>query len=298
MDAPSRTDAPVRPDPRKRVDAPVRTDALVRAVETLGGIASTEQLVNRGATTAAIAQASRIGVLRRLRRGVFASGSADPAACVAVRVGGRLCGTSAARSYGLWSGFDRRVHVAVRRNAGHVRAEAGVVIHWIDCAPARECWRVRLDDCVRQVLSWCDRETALACLETGIELRRLDRGSLAVSAPRARLLVARARPGCQSGPESVVRQRLERRGIRTISQASIAGVGDVDLLISEVRLVIEVDGAEYHSDARSFENDRRRDRVLVALGYRVIRLSFRQVFGDWLGCESAILSAVALGSSS
>jgi very-short-patch-repair endonuclease len=277
------------------VDTHLRTGALLQAVEAFGGIASSRQLMRRGVTRAAIAHATGTGVLRRLRRGVVATPSADPAACLAVQVGGRLCGISAARSYGVWSGFDRRVHVAVLRNAGHVRAEAGVVIHWIECAPAREHWRVRLEDSVRQVLTWCDRETALACLETAIELRGLIPGSFARSAPRVRLLVARSRPGCQSGPESIVRQRLERRGLRLISQAFIAGVGHVDLLIAGVGLVIEVDGLEYHSDPRSFENDRRRDRALVANGYRVMRLSFRQVFAEWPACEAAILSAVALG---
>lgn len=269
--------------------------ALRRAVESLGGIATTQQLSNRGFTAAAIAQACRSGALRRLRRGTVASPSADPAACVAVSVGGRLCGISAARSYGLWSGFDRRVHVAVRRNAGHVRSRPGVVIHWIECAPARECWRVRLEDCVRQVLASSDRETALACLETAIELRGLALERLAVSTTRIRLLRARARRGSQSGPESIVRQRLQRRGLRTIAQAAIPGVGHVDLLIAEARLVIEVDGAEYHSDPVAFEGDRRRDRRLVALGYRVIRLSFRQVFGDWAACEAAIVAAVSFG---
>ena len=52
---------------------------------------------------------------------------------------------------------------------------------------------------------------------------------------------------------------------------------EVDCLWREERLVVEVDGRTYHSDGRSFEGDRGRDAVLVAHGYRVMRVTWRQI---------------------
>ena len=52
---------------------------------------------------------------------------------------------------------------------------------------------------------------------------------------------------------------------------------EVDLLWPRERLVVEFDGFGYHSSRRSFERDRLRDQRLVAAGYRVIRVTARQL---------------------
>jgi len=51
----------------------------------------------------------------------------------------------------------------------------------------------------------------------------------------------------------------------------------VDLLWPEQRLVVELDSARFHSDREAFETDRLRDQRLVAAGYRVIRITARQI---------------------
>ena len=52
---------------------------------------------------------------------------------------------------------------------------------------------------------------------------------------------------------------------------------EVDCLWRAERLIVEVDGRQYHSDPRSFELDRRRDAVLIAAGYRVMRVTWSQI---------------------
>lgn len=52
---------------------------------------------------------------------------------------------------------------------------------------------------------------------------------------------------------------------------------EVDFYWPEQRLVVEVDGFEYHRSRRAFEGDRERDRTLVAAGFQVIRLTWRQI---------------------
>ena len=108
-----------------------------------------------------------------------------------------LAGPSAADSYGLWHGFDTRLHVSVGENSSRLRTNVApsfrklgqrlspdtsnrsTVVHWlVDGAVPElgpECWRVPLPVCLRQMVEWCDRETAIACLDTALTEYRLSR---------------------------------------------------------------------------------------------------------------------------
>ena len=230
-----------------------------------------------------------------------------------MRVGGRLGGISGAGSYGLWSGFDQRIHVVLPANSSRLRTQLApsesdfltpdstfreVVLHWIAArSKSGQCWRVSAPEAVVQAVNWSDAETAIACLDTArsalglsdTEIQELFRGESAASQARARA----SRPGSDSGIESIVRQRLLRIGVRVEQQVEFAGVGRVDMIVPGARLVIEVDGAAFHSSPETVENDRRRGAVLAALDHRLIRLSYARVFGDWQWCESQVRSAVA-----
>lgn len=52
---------------------------------------------------------------------------------------------------------------------------------------------------------------------------------------------------------------------------------EVDFLWRTERLIVEVDGHRYHATKRAFENDRRRDAVLAAAGYTVMRVTWDQL---------------------
>jgi very-short-patch-repair endonuclease len=51
----------------------------------------------------------------------------------------------------------------------------------------------------------------------------------------------------------------------------------VDFLWRERRLAVEIDGYRFHSTARRFEHDRRKDAALHAAGPEVRRFTFWQV---------------------
>jgi very-short-patch-repair endonuclease len=51
----------------------------------------------------------------------------------------------------------------------------------------------------------------------------------------------------------------------------------LDIAFPAARLAIEVDGRAYHSDARSFQRDRRRQNDLVAAGWTVLRFTWEDV---------------------
>ncbi len=50
-----------------------------------------------------------------------------------------------------------------------------------------------------------------------------------------------------------------------------------DFLWREKRLIIETDSARFHGTRSSFESDRRRDQRLILAGWRVIRITWRQI---------------------
>lgn len=52
---------------------------------------------------------------------------------------------------------------------------------------------------------------------------------------------------------------------------------EVDFLWAEQRLVVEVDGRKYHVGDHAFEGDRNWDGVLVAAGFRTMRVTWRQI---------------------
>ena len=52
---------------------------------------------------------------------------------------------------------------------------------------------------------------------------------------------------------------------------------EVDCVWPEQRVIVELDGHATHSPAHAFELDRARDRRLEAAGWRVIRITWRQL---------------------
>ena len=76
------------------------------------------------------------------------------------------------------------------------------------------------------------------------------------------------------------------------SNAPLCGFS-VDFVWPASRLVVEVDGYGFHGDRAAFERDRRRDQVLVAAGYRVIRATWRQLEHEPLGVVARLAAALA-----
>jgi len=53
--------------------------------------------------------------------------------------------------------------------------------------------------------------------------------------------------------------------------------GELDATWPEHRLVVELDGWAAHGTRKAFEDDRARDRALVVAGWRVVRITWRQL---------------------
>jgi very-short-patch-repair endonuclease len=87
---------------------------------------------------------------------------------------------------------------------------------------------------------------------------------------------------------AVTRSRAEAECLALVRRAQLprpetnvrlAGF-EVDFLWRGAKLVVEVDGFAYHSSRSSFERDRHRDATLLARGYRVLRVTWRQITNE------------------
>ena len=96
------------------------------------------------------------------------------------------------------------------------------------------------------------------------------------------------------------RRELERRFLALIRGAQLPAPRvnarlhgfEVDFLWPEQRLVVETDGGQFHAHPRAFETDRRRDQILVAHGYRVIRVTWRQLLQEPLAVIARLTMAL------
>ena len=90
------------------------------------------------------------------------------------------------------------------------------------------------------------------------------------------------------GPDdepSFTRSEAERRLVELVRAAGmpeprtnvrVAGL-EVGAVWMQQRLVVEVDGWTFHRPRAAFERDRRRDGRLLVAGYRVLRITWRQL---------------------
>jgi very-short-patch-repair endonuclease len=67
----------------------------------------------------------------------------------------------------------------------------------------------------------------------------------------------------------------------------------VDFLWRDARLILEVDGHRFHGHRAAFERDRKRDQRHAAAGYRVIRVTWRQLEKEPLAVIARIAQALA-----
>ena len=87
---------------------------------------------------------------------------------------------------------------------------------------------------------------------------------------------------------ALTRSELERAFLRLCRRHRLpqpvvnARVGryEVDFLWRDQRLVVETDGFRYHGSRDAFERDRARDADLQSRGFRVVRLTHRQLMND------------------
>jgi very-short-patch-repair endonuclease len=78
---------------------------------------------------------------------------------------------------------------------------------------------------------------------------------------------------------------------------SRAGPGRVDLAYPDARLIIEADSRRWHTRVADFEVDRRRDNEATALGWQVLRVTWRDLVDRPGWVRSMVRSCLEAGSA-
>lgn len=266
-----------------------------------GGLIPTFRLRQCGITPRRIAALCHSGRLVRVRQGWYVLPGMPRTIIEAVRVGGQLTCHGALDMLGVWVANDHRLHVAVNSDATQLRTthdpsrrrepdDPRVRVHWRRASTATSSVMSTVVDALGDYARCAPFELVAAAVESAVHHGKLDREH-----PLASRFSSFGIDGtCESGTETIFWLRMRQHRLPIIRQARFRGIGRVDFVIGE-RLIIEVDGREFHDNETSFELDRKRDAQLSVLGYRVLRFSYRQVMTDWPQVEAAVLAAVSRG---
>ena len=267
------------------------------------GVVSAGQIAELGLSGSGLRSRIASGRLHRIHHGVFAVGhrvlrteGRYMAAVLSCGGGAVLSHRSAAAHWGIRRSDRERVEVTTRRGA---RSQRRVDVHTTRWLPASHT------DVLEGIPVSAPHRTLLDLAEvlTSAQLRRaVDQadvlGLLDHRSCRKLLLAAAGRHGLprlaaalaasRDGPR-LTRSELEERVLRLLDSAglprpevnAIVAAGaehfEVDFLWRRARLIVEADGHASHRTRMAFERDRTRDRVLTETGWRVVRVTWRQV---------------------
>ncbi len=107
-----------------------------------------------------------------------------------------------------------------------------------------------------------------------------------------------------TGP-AFTRSEAEERLLEWIGKAGLprpetngrVGGLELDCVWRTSRVVVEVDGFAFHGSRKSFEADRRRDARLSSLGYRIVRITWRQLDLEPVATVTRIAQVLAVAGS-
>jgi very-short-patch-repair endonuclease len=300
------------------------TRALEEAIGALAlrqhGVAARAQLLDLGMTPAQLTYRVRSGRFRLLHRGVYGvsgvvlPGSAEMAAVLASGPGAVVSHRSAATLHGLLPhpGPSAPVHVTLHgRDRGR---RPGLAAHRVRELPVGEVSEVRGIPVTSPARTLLDLSGEVGARELERALARADRESLIRPGEIEKVMERRPRArGIRTlrdllgdvDRRALTRSEAEERLLELVRKARLpspevnvplAGY-EVDFLWRSALLVLEVDGFAYHSSRASFEKDRRRDAALSARGYRVMRITWRQIAREPEAVLARLAQAVISPSS-
>jgi very-short-patch-repair endonuclease len=262
------------------------------------GVVSTAQLTALGLGRHAIAHRVATGRLTRLHRGVYRVGpishplTSPMAATLACGPTAVLSHHSAAALLNIRKPQPGPIDVTV--TTGQSRMRDGIRVHRTRTLESHEVTRhhgIPTTTAARTLLDLATRLNArdlTRAVEEAQVQRHLDEAALAEAVERAgRRPGAAALKAALMTESKLTRSEAERRLLELIRAAELpeprtnARVGgyEVDVLFPGDRLVVEVDGFAFHGGRHAFERDRRKDAHLTAEGFRVVRVTWRQLAG-------------------
>lgn len=298
--------------PNRRADLERR---LAEAASRQHGVVTRAQLLAAGLTADAIDARVRSRRLLPLHRGVYLHGalvgpleparSREMAAALACGRGALVSHASAASLWGLLpappagqagqAGRARPVHVTVpggdRGRRPGIRPHRVARIPPCDAArlvgiPVTAPARTLVDlaggvgsRALEQAMAEAERRGLAELDDVAAALERA--GRVRGTSRLRRLIEAGTRPAYTRSAAEERFLGLVRGGRLSPPETNVhlAGV-EVDFYWRAERVVVEVDGFAYHGSRGAYERDRRRDARLVAEGFRVVRVTWRQLVDE------------------
>lgn len=147
---------------------------IERDIRILGGIAAMGELLRLGNDARQVMLFAEYGLIRRIRKGWYATLDVGDDVVRAHRVGGRLACFSALAHYGYFGSGESppgSLHVAVPRSSSRLRsadlpgrrldesANVGVVVHWNRTASTVDRQAVPLAEAIAQARTCAGRAT-------------------------------------------------------------------------------------------------------------------------------------------
>ncbi|WP_237739327.1 endonuclease domain-containing protein [Microbacterium yannicii] len=168
------------------------------------------------------------------------------------------------------------------------------VTHWTKpLIPSERALTGTVEDALLHIATCLDRDTALVVWESASRTERIAPQTLrgmGWTSIAARELAGAVTGLSDSGLETLVVTPLRRWGLEVRQQIYLAG-RPVDVLVGD-RLVLQIDGYEFHSSSAQRARDIAHDAELRLRGYTVLRFSYSQVVHDWSLVERTVRSAV------
>lgn len=269
--------------------------ALARVAARQHGYVTRQQLLELGMGAGAIQHRVGAGRLVRAHFGVYAVGHL-PTAPIA-RAGGAVlaCGPGAALSHGsagaLW-GLVKHWELPFEVTARSDRRRRGIDVHRSTGLRRQDVTvqlGIRVTSPARTVLDLAPRLSDKALIRAVNDLRVA--GFLHLSALSELLDRCPRHPGMKrlrsfiEQPIGPTRSRFEdefvafaeRFGLPRPDINVFVGRHLVDALFAEQRVIVELDGYEFHRGRDSFERDRDRDADTLAAGLQTVRVTWKRL---------------------
>jgi very-short-patch-repair endonuclease len=291
---------------------------------TQGGVISLDQLKQEGISPKIAADQGRAGSLHRVHRGVYAVGHRSVSRITLLRAALLSCGDgavishgTAAAFHGLWDSWPTLIDVTVPEQAGRK-------IDGIRCRRCRypnpeeienrngvACTtpaRILVDLAGMVGLPTLRKTVGRTAIRKKLHLQTVD---LAIHAAKGRrglksLELALAPYRTEDGKPLDVRSDFETLVLPMMLERGLPPAGCnvwlqvegerflVDFFWEQARLVVETDGRETHETPEAFQSDRRRDQLLTAAGYRVLRVTWIQIHAEREAVLDRIRRALSL----
>lgn len=271
---------------------------LLADVARFGGATTRRALYALGHSKRSLQSAVGCGSLIAPARSWVVRPDAHPSIAKALASHGRVAGSTALVTAGVWVTHEDSTWLAVKPGAHYAPLEPGT--RRIECAFALDPaapWRVSILDALAQHCSRASRNDAIASIDSALHKKRIVRSDLQKLArllpERRRSWLKRVDGRAESGLESILRLACQDEGWSVDVQVPFRG-GRLDLVINGW-LCIEADGSATHDDEDQARKDRRRNTQLAAIGLRWHRFGYADVVYRLESCIRVIRTLLSQG---